>query len=344
MIEQVPRADAACEPPEDTRHARFERVATLDRWVQRHGDALSVAYESHSDARVLLSFAVSAWARERHDAPDVEHGVAAIAASVAASARSNLEPACSRLLWATRRRRAGFDALDAAQHYATLALATARRAADRDAADCVSAAVRFVRAGRRDDLDDRDAALERLAVLAERRLPNFASLVGAHFPFWSFPFAFRWAEPAPRYGRGRLGIPDPRSDEDVAGLLSLAYRSGRTRGEISEALERCACAARRVAPGGLDQARATSAISELARDLRDTWVVRDAISPSDLVERVAPRTLGLPFSRAPGDDARARQRASLVLAPLLSSHWPDLAEIGAEHRDYREARVSRLAA
>jgi hypothetical protein len=139
-------------------------------------------------------------------------------------------------------------------------------------------------------------------------------------------------------------LPDPRGDEDVGDLLSLAYRSGRTRGEIAEALERCACAARRIAPGGLEQARATSAISELARDLRDTWVVRDASSPSDLVDRVAPRTLGLPFSRGPGDYERAEQRASIILGPVLLTHWPELASLGASHREFREARVTRIAA
>ncbi len=344
MMDEVRRTELPCDRPPDARHTRFEREAALDRWVQGRGDALAHAYETHSDAQVLLSFAVSSWARERHDAPDVEHGVASIAASVAASARSNLEPACSRLLWATRRGRTDGDALEAAQHYATLAFATAKRAADRDAAECVSSAVRFVRAGRRNALDDRDAALERLAMLAERRLPNLASLIGAHFPFWSFPFAFRWGEDAPRFGRGRLGLPDPCSDEDLGGLLSLAYRSGRTRAEISEALERCACASRRIAPGGLEQARATSTISELARDLRDTWVLRDASSPSDLTERVAPRTLALPFLRGPGDVERAQRRASFVLCPVLLAHWPELAEIGAAHRGFRSERATRIAA
>jgi len=89
----------------DTRHARFEREATLDKFVQLNGARMREAYERHPDTKLLLAFASGGWTRERFDTPDVEQGIAAIAAGVAASARSNLEPACSRLIWATRRER-----------------------------------------------------------------------------------------------------------------------------------------------------------------------------------------------------------------------------------------------
>lgn len=331
---------------DDTRHARFEREATLDRFVQKHGARMRDTYERHADAEVLLAFASGPWTRERFDTLDVEQGIAAIAAGVAAHARTtNLEPACSRLLWATRRERHDTSALDGAEHYARLAFVTAKRPGEREAAECVCQAVRFVREGRRADLDARDAALERLSILAARRLPNFASLVGAHFPFWSFPFAFRWDERAPRSGRGRLGLPDPRGDEGVESLLVLAYRRGRTRGELAEALELCACGLRRVAPGGLEQARATSAISELARDLRDSWVVRDARSPRDVVERVAPRTLASAFvTRGASDHDRAERRAAAIFAPVLYEHWPDLVELVHEHRAFERAREAEILA
>lgn len=328
----------------DTRHARFEREASLDRFVQASGGRMRDAYERHADAKLLLTFASGSWTRERFDAPDVEQGIAAIAAGVAANARSNLEPACSRLLWATRRERLDASALDGAEHYALLSLATAKRTAEREAAECVQEAVKCVREGRRGDLDARDAALDRLGSLAARRLPNFASLVGAHFPFWSFPFAFRWDEPTPCFGRGRLGLADPLDDDTIEGILTLAYRRGHTRGELAEALERCACAVRRVAPGGLEQARATSAISELARDLRDSWVVRDARSPRDVAERIAPRTLALAFVRAPNDLDRAARRASAVLGPVLRAHWPELVTLGAEHRAFERARDADVLA
>ena len=328
----------------DVRHERFEREASLDRWVEANGDTMREVYESLADGKRLLLFATSGWARERADAPDVEHGVAAIAAGVAASSRANLEPACARLLWATRRERIDASAFDAADHYALLALATAKRAPEREAAECVTAAIRFVRAGRALDLDARDAALDRVATLAEKRLSNFPALVGAHFPFWSLPYAFRWDDPAPTCGRGRLGASDPQDDKTLAGLLTIAYRNGRTRGEIAEALERCACTARRIGPGGLEHARATSAISELAHDLRDSWVVRDAASPRDVIERVAPRTLALPFVRRPGDLVRAEQRAALALAPTLREQWPDVAAIAAVHRSFPTTRSESLAA
>jgi hypothetical protein len=338
MNETVWWSSAPRELGGDTRHARFEREAHLDRFVQAHGGGLRDMYEGHDDAKLLLGFASSRWTRERLDAPDVEHGVAAIAAGVAANARSNLEPACSRLLWATRRERLDDSALEGAEHYARLSLATAKRVPEREAAECVCEAVRFVREGRHGDLDARDAALSRMSALAERRVPNFASLVGAHFPFWSFPFAFRWDERAPTLGRGRLGLPDPLDDESVEGLLVLAYRRGRSRGEMAEALERCACAARRALPGGLEQARATGAISELARDLQASWVVRDARSPIDVVERIAPTTLAQAFVRAPGDASRAARRAAAALVPVLHAHWPELSVLGAEHRAFRRAR------
>jgi hypothetical protein len=335
----------SCAPPSelggDTRHARFEREAALDRWVQANGDRMREAYEGLADGKRLLAFATSSWVRERADAPDVEHGIAAIAAGVAATTRSNLEAACSRLLWATRRERVDASAFDAAEHYTVLALATAKRAPEREAAECVSQAIRFVRAGRAADLDARDAALDRIGTLAEKRLSNFPALVGAHFPFWSFPFAFRWDDPAPDGGRGKLGASDP-VDASVRGLFTLAYRRGRTRGEIAEALERCACAIRRLAPGGLEQARATSAVSELARDVRDSWAVRDAIAPRELVERIAPRMLSLPFSRMPGDFARAEQRASQLLVPVLRDHWPDLDALVETHRTYARGRPADL--
>lgn len=329
----------------DSRHARFEREAAIDRWVQANGAAMQRTYDGHADGKRLLSFAASSWTRERPDAPDVEHGIAAIVAGVAANARSNLEQACSRLLWATRRERLDASALDGAEHYALLSLATAKRVPEREAAECVRQAIRFVRAGRVGDADARYAALDRVAALAERRLPNFAALIGAHFPFWSFPYAFRWDDPAPRAGRGRLGLPDPIDGDTTLGLLTLAYRRGLDRSQLAEALERCACAVRRIAPGGLDQARATGAISELARDLETSWVVRDAISAQDVVVRVAPRTLALAFARGSGDLDRAEGRASAVLAPVLRAHWPDLALLGEEHRRFREMREgTRLAA
>lgn len=332
-----PTVDAA---GADLRHERFEREAALDRWVQAHGGAMRERYERHAAGRELLAFATSAWTREKLEGPEVEHGVAAIAAGVAASARCNLEPACSRLLWVTRRDRHDPSAIDAAEHYATLAFVTAKRAPEREAAECVVHAVRFVRAGRAGDLDARAAAIERVSALAERRLPNFASLVGAHFPFWSFPYAFRWDEPAPRFGRGALGLADPLDEETLDGVMALAYRRGRTRAEMSEAVERCACAVRRLAPGGLEQARATALVSELARDLRDTWAIRDAASPSDLAERVLPRALSLPFVRGVGDQERATRRATAALVPVLLAHWPDLIALGHEHRAHRAARSS----
>lgn len=330
-----PEADGAGADP---RHERFEREAALDRWVQAHGDAMRERYERHATGRELLVFATSRWTREKLEGPEVEHGVAAIAAGVAASARCNLEPACSRLLWVTRRDRHDPSALEAAEHYATLAFVTAKRAAERESAECVMQAVRFVRAGRDEDLDVRAAALERVAALAERRLSNFASLVGAHFPFWSFPYAFRWDEPAPRFGRGPLGLADPLDEETLEGIMTLAYRRGRSRAELSEAVERCACAIRRLSPGGLDQARATALVSELARDLRDSWAVRDAASPGDLVERVVPRALSTPFVRGVGDHERGMRRATAALVPVLLAHWPDLIALGTEHRAHRRAR------
>jgi len=337
MISGVSRCAMRSELGDDARHARFEREAALDRWVQTNGRAMREAYESLGDGKRLLAFATSAWVRDRLDVPEVEHGIAAIAAGVAATTRSNLEPACSRLLWATRRERLDASAFDAAEHYTVLALATAKRAPEREAAECVSQAIRFVRAGRSSDPDTRDAAMHRVGTIAERRLSNFPSLVGAHFPFWSFPFAYRWDDPSPEGGRGKLGASDP-VDASVRGMLTLAYRRGRTRGEIAEALERCACAIRRLAPGGLDRARATSAVSDLARDLKDSWSVRDATSPRDTVERVAPRTLVLPFVRNASDQARAEERASLVLVPVLRAHWSDLDALVEEHRAFAVRR------
>jgi hypothetical protein len=344
MKPELWRSIAPAELNADARHARFEREATTDRWVQAHGAEMAREYEDHASAERLLDFAVGPWTRQREDAIEVEQGIAAIAAGVAAHSRGNLEPACSRLLWATRRERIDQGALDGAEHYALLALATAQRNADRDAAQCVCEAVRFVRAGRKHDLDARSAALERFATLASKRVPNFASLVGAHFPFWSFPFAFRWDDPAPPAGRGRLGLSDPLDVDRLEGLFTLAYRSGRDRLELAEAIERCACAARRIAPGGLEQARATGAISELGRDLRDSWVVRDALSPTDVVSRVVPRTLALPFVPSTPDLDAAHRRAAAFLSPVLRAHWPELARLSAEHRAFRAARSGEALA
>lgn len=314
--------------------ARFERDARLDRWVQARGADLERAYEREGDARTMLALAASAWVRERDGSHDVEQAVAAIASAVAAGVGTNLEPACARLVWATRSARQPGDALEAAEHYAVLGLASARRRREREAAECVWEAIRFVAAAR--DGDDGDEALARFAELATRRLGNLAALVGAYLPFWSFPYAFRWARAAPPFGRGSGGGVDLVDGSRPDGRLALAYRMGKPRGAIAGALDRCAWHLRRSSPvHRLEHARAVAAIADVAEALERGWAVAGARSPSDAVVRVAGDALTRPFALGDVAPPQILDRARRALVPVLAAEWPDVGEVCVEHDSWR---------
>lgn len=336
---------------EARREAYFDRGARLDRWVQARGAELQRAYEEQGDGRVMLSLAASAWVRDAPSAlasteargpsraADLDHAVAAIAAAVAASVPTNLEPACARLVWAARSAARSAEALEAAEHYAALGLAAARRRGEREAAECVWEAIRFVSAPASEP-DVRDDALARFAELAQRRLVNLGALVGAYLPFWSFPYAFRWERAAPPFGRGARGVSDPVDDRRIEGWLALAYRMGKGRDSIAAALDRCAWQARRHATlDALEHARSTLAIAELAEDLSRRWAITGASSPLDAVERIAARALVGPFAIGERDLRRAAERAQRALCPVLGAEWPDVAEVGREHAAWRRERA-----
>lgn len=336
LLRAVP--DLATPDIEEETEQRFARGAAIDRWVQRYGADLRSAYDERADAWTMLSLASGPWLAEEGVTRLADRAVAAVASAVGASVSINLEPACARLLWVSERERPGSDALDAAEHYALLGLASARRPSERAAAECVWEAARFLA----EHGPTRQASLHRFVALAEGRLTNAASLVGSHLPFWRFPFAYRWSREAPSLGRGFTGLADPVAGHDGLAAFVLAYRAGRAREEIAGGIERCAAACRREpCLDPLAHARGTAVISEFAALLSERWTVPGARSAIDVVERIVPEVLSAPWESLGPVGARAQ--AARVARPVLSKLWPELLPIAAEHEAFR-ARQRDLSA
>ena len=73
------------------------------------------------------------------------------------------------------------------------------------------------------------------------------------------------------------------------------------------------------------------------------WSVPEASSPRDVVTRLAPRAITRSFS-AVERDGSVRPRTMALLRPILTSAWPDVAEVGREHEAWRRSHPRQAVA